>query len=366
MKILLTTNDFPPKVGGIQTYCYELARNLTSLGEEIVVLAPGVKGDSEFDGKQSFKIIRIKKKFNLYANFFLALRKHKIESILVAHRANYAHLASWINLLFRIPYNIIVYGGEILIPGRKRSIQKNFERAKKVITISNFTKEKLIEIGIPARKIVVIHPGVDPIKFNPRCDPSSTKNKYNLEGKKVILTISHLVRRKGHHSVLKALPRVLEKVPNLVYLIIGKGEEEGRLKGAVKDLKLEDKVIFIGEVSENELPRYYGICDVFVMPSYEIKEKGDVEGFGIAYLEANACGKPVIGGRSGGVPDAVIDRETGLLVDALNINQIADALVKLLTNPEYSQKLGKKGRERIEKGLNWERMAQRIREIIRS
>ena len=364
MRILLTTNDFLPKVGGIQTYCYELAKNLSSLDEKVIVLAPSAKRDLEFDKRQNFKTVRIKNKLNLYSTFFSVLRREKIERILVGHRANYARLASWTNILLKIPYDIIAYGGEVLLSGRKKSIRKNFERAEKVVTISNFTKERLIEIGIPERKIVVIHPGVDPIKFNLAIDPSPIRKRYHLEGKKVILTVSRLVKHKGHENILKALPQALKRVPNLVYIVIGRGEEEGVLRETVKDLKLEERVVFAGEVVE-ELPLYYAACDLFIMPSYEIKERGDVEGFGIAYLEANACGKPVIGGRSGGVPDAIIDGETGLLVDPLNINQIADVLIKLLTNPEYSQKLGKKGRERVEKELNWQKVAEKIGGIIR-
>lgn len=364
MRILLATNDFPPKVGGIQTYCYELAKNLIPLGEEIVVLAPGVREDLEFDERQNFKIVRLRKKSSLYFVFFSILRRERIEKILVAHRANYARLASWANILLKIPYDIIAYGGEILLSGRRKSIRKNFKRAERVITISNFTKERLIEIGIPEKKIIVIHPGVDPVKFHPGLDPSPIKKKYNLEGKKVILTVSHLVKRKGHHNVLKALPQVLEKVPNLVYLIVGKGEEGEALGKTVRDLKLEERVIFAGKVKEEEIPLYYAACDLFIMPSYEIEERGDVEGFGIAYLEANACGKPVIGGRSGGVKDAVIDGETGLLVDPLNINQIAEVLVQLLTNPELSRKLGKEGRRRVEKELNWQEMAKEIKGVI--
>lgn len=365
MKILLATNDFPPKVGGIQTYCYELAKNLTSLGEEVTVLAPRVEGDLEFDKRQNFKTIRIKNKLNLYLAFFSILRKEKIERILVGHRANYARLASWANLLFKTPYVIIVYGGEILLSGRKRSIKKGFKRVRKVITISHFTKERLIEIGILEKKILVVHPGVDPVKFNPRLDPLPIKKKYNLEGKKVILTVSHLVKRKGHHNVLKALPQVSGKVLNLIYLIVGKGKEEEMLKGVVRDLKLEERVVFAGEIKEKEIPLYYAACDIFIMPSYEIKDRGDVEGFGIVYLEANACGKPVIGGRSGGVTDAVIDGETGFLVDPLNINQIAEALVKLLTDSELARKLGEEGRKRVERELNWQEMARKIKGIIR-
>lgn len=366
MRILLATNDFPPKIGGIQTYCYQLVKNLALLGEEIVVLAPRVEGDLEFDKRQNFQIVRVRNKLNLYFTFFFILRRKRIERILVAHRANYARLASWANALFKISYDIVVYAGEILLSKRKSSIQKNFKRAKKIITISHFTKEKLIRIGIPQEKIVVIHPGVDPTKFNPRLDSSQIRERYNLENKKVILTISHLVKRKGHRNVLKALPQVLEKIPNLVYLIVGKGEEEEALRKVVKDLKLEGRVIFAGEVRrEEELPLYYGACDLFIMPSYEIKEKGDVEGFGIAYLEAGASGKPVIGGRSGGVPEAIIDGETGLLVDPLNIDQIARALVKLLINPELSRKLGETGRKRVEQELNWQKVAEKIKGIIR-
>ncbi len=365
MRILLATNDFPPKIGGIQTYCYELAKNLALLGEEIVVLAPGVEGDLEFDKRQNLKIVRVKKKISLYFAFFSILRRERIEKILVAHRANYARLASWANLLWKIPYTIIVYGGEILLPTSSRSVQKNFKRAKRIIAISHFTKKKLIEIGIPEKKIVVIHPGVDPVKFNPRLDPSPIKKKYNLEGKKVILTASRLAKHKGHQNVLKALPQVLKRVPNLVYLIIGEGEEEEALRKMVKDLKLEERVVFAGEIAE-ELPLYYAACDLFIMPSYEIKERGDAEGFGIVYLEANACGKPVIGGRSGGVTDAIIDGETGFLVDPLNINQIAEALIKLLTNPELARKLGRRGRERMEEEFSWKRIAQKVREVMRS
>ena len=364
MRILLVTNDFPPKVGGIQTYCYELAKNLTSLGEEVTVLAPGVEGDLEFDKRQDFKIIRLKKKISLYFTFFSTLRRERIEKILVAHRANYARLASWADIHLKIPYDIIVYGGEILLSRRRKSIRKNFARAGKIITISNFTKERLIEIGIPEKKIVIIHPGVDPIKFNPQLDSSSIKKKHNIEGKRIILTVSHLVKRKGHHNVLRALPQVLEKVPNIVYLIVGEGEEEENLKGIVRDLKLKERVIFVGEVKEKEIPLYYAACDIFIMPSYEIEKKGDVEGFGIAYLEASACGKPVVGGKSGGVPDAVIDGETGLLINPLDIDQIAQSLVKLLTNPELARRLGGKGRGRLEKELNWGKIAQEIREII--
>ncbi len=359
MKTLLATNGFLPEIGGVQVYCYELAKNLALLGEEVVVLAPRTNGDSEFDKKEHFKIIRTRKKGSSRLAFFFLLKRERIEKILVGHGSHYVRLASLAHLLLKIPYQVIVHLEEILPAERKKIIQRSFERADKVITISHFAKKKLMKIGIPENKIMVIHPGVDPEKFNPGLDSSKIRKEYNLEGKKVILTIARLGEHKGHANVIRALPPVLKKAPESIYLVVGPGGEESRLKGLVKELGLEDRVIFAGEVEEKELPLYYAACDVFIMPS-------DIEGFGIVFLEANACGKPVIGGKTGGISDAIIDGKTGLLVDPFNINQIADALIKLLTNPEFAHWLGKKGRQRVEKELNWRKMAQRIRRIIRS
>ncbi len=359
MRILLATNGFLPEIGGIQAYCYELTKNLTSLGEEVTVLAPGVERDSEFDRKQNFKIVRTKKIAISRLAFFSILKREKIEKVLIAHGSHYVRLASLSNLLFKIPYNIIIYLEEILPPERRKIIQKSFKRADRIITACHFAKEKLAEIGISEEKIVVVHPGVNPVKFNPGLDPFPIMERHHLEDKKVILTISRLDNHKGHDKVLKTLPQVLKKIPNLVYLIVGEGEEKETLRKIVKNLKLEEKVIFTGKVNEKELPLYYTACDVFIMLS-------SMEGFGIVYSEANACGKPVIGGRIGGTSDAIIDGETGLLIDSFDINQIAEVLIKLLTNPGLARKLGKQGRWRVERELNWERIAQRIRKIIRS
>jgi len=151
-------------------------------------------------------------------------------------------------------------------------------------------------------------------------------------------------------------------------LIIGDGALRKELEDLVKKLKLSEHVIFVGYIAheDEDLLKYYTACDVFIMPSREIKEKGDVEGFGIVYLEANACGKPVIGGKSGGVVDAIEDGVTGLLVDPQNINDISKALIKLLINKEYSSELGVTGRKRVEKEFNWKNIAAKTRNVLKS
>ncbi|MCK4262075.1 glycosyltransferase, partial [bacterium] len=211
----------------------------------------------------------------------------------------------------------------------------------------------------------VIPPGVDSLRFRPDLDADAVLKKHHLFGRQVILTVSHLVRRKGHANVIRALPRVLEKVPEAIYLIVGRGPEDDNLRKLAQTLGILDRVVFAGFVSNEEIPLYYNVCQVFIMPSYEIKEEGDVEGFGIVFLEANACGKPVIGGRSGGVVDAVVDGETGLLVDPLNTEEISVALVKLLYDESLAERLGQRGRKRVEKELSWEKVTERILGVMK-
>ncbi len=360
MRILLCASDFPPDIGGIQTYSYEVAKNLFALGQEVIVLAPRTKGADEFDCRQDFRVIRIREKICLYPLFFWSLIRFKIDGVFITQRADYASLAFWSKKIFGIPYYVKTHGREFLLPWKIRSIRKNLKGADRIIAVSNFTKGELLKLQIPDDNIVVMPDGVDLIKFNPKLDPQSIISRYELRDRKVILTVSRLVKRKGHSSVIRTLPEVLKKVPRVIYLIVGEGPEENALRRLAHDLGIDDRIVFAGRVSSEELPFYYNACDVFIMPNYEIKEARDVEGFGIVFLEANACGKPVIGGRSGGVEDAIVEGKTGLLVDPLSREEIAGALISLLTDEKLAKELGRKGRERVEKELNWRTISRRI------
>ena len=206
MKVLLATNGFLPEIGGVQTYCYELARNLSYLGEEIVVLAPRVEGDLNFDKREGFKIIRTTKKACSRLAFLSVIKREGIEKIVIGHGSHYVRLAFLANVLFKIPYAVIVHLEEILPLEREGPIRKSFGRAGRIITVSHFAKRKLVEIGIPEAKIVVIHPGVAPERFCPEPNPFRLRKTYHLENKKVILTIARLGQYKGHASVIRALP----------------------------------------------------------------------------------------------------------------------------------------------------------------
>ncbi len=377
-KSLFIVNDFPPILGGQSTYFYNLWRHLPS--EKIVVLAPVVNGYKEFDKKQNFEIIRKKYLFNIplfgwilkitipLLLSLILIPKRKLSIIHCAHILSTGIVGLILKFSFKKPYIVYTFAADILGFQKYKLIDKlmliTLKNAYKIISISDFTKGKLIERGIESEKIIKILPSIDLDKFVPNVNSKEIIRKYNLQNKKVILTIARLVKRKGHDFVIRALPKVLEKVPNATYLIVGDGPYLNELRKLVKDLKLKEEVIFAGSVPNEKTIEYYNACDIFIMANREIKREGDIEGFGIVFLEANACGKPVIGGRSGGTVEAIVDAETGLLIDSTDTTQISNALIKLLTNSEYARELGRKGRLRVEREFTWQRSINILKKFI--
>lgn len=276
-----------------------------------------------------------------------------------------AILANW---LFGIPYIVFVYGEELTksqkLPLRARVIRKVCQHAGKVITISDFTVEELIKEGVRRDRLALVTPGTDHRQFTPDIDVTNFRRKLAPDDHQILLTVGRLTRRKGHANVIAVLPNVLEVVPKLRYLIAGVDVGEGaNLRMLAANLGVERHVQFVGHVAEEDLPKFFCACDVFVMANYEIEATRDTEGFGIVFLEANACGKPVIGGRTGGVQTAILDGVTGLLVNAADKDELAGAIIKLLTNREYANRLGQSGRERVVTQGSWNSKAIAVYEV---
>ena len=300
---------------------------------------------------------------------FKIVRQNKIKMIQVGQILPVGTAVFILNKFFKIPYMVYCHGMDVMTaaqcPRKKRLARKILKKAEFIAANSKFTKEKILEYGARAQDVTVVYPCPN-MKLFRKVTPQeidALKNKYNLRGKKIILTAGRLVERKGHDVVLGALHKLKESVPEVHYAIIGEGPMEGVIKQMIKTLGLENSVTLIGKVSDYELAVWYEVCDVFVMISRQLKNE-DAEGFGIVYLEANMFGKPVIAGKSGGVAEAVLDNETGILVEPTNPHEILSAMEKLLKNPEEARQLGENGRRRVEEKFQWNKQAEPLIERI--
>jgi phosphatidylinositol alpha-1,6-mannosyltransferase len=265
-----------------------------------------------------------------------------------------------------LPYVAYTFGLEIMRhdhqPWAKERMLLGLKEASRVVTISHFTKQQVVGLDIPGERIALVPPAVETNAFYPHPKAGlAIRQRYGLADKKVLLTVGRLVARKGCDKVIEALPTIVDQVPEATYLIAGDGPERERLRALTQDLGLEQLVIFAGSVPQNELLSYYNAADLFIMASRQIDS--DVEGFGIVFLEANACGVPVVGGRSGGVVDAVSDGESGLLVDPHDRADIAEKVVTLLQNRELARRLGKQGLDRARRQFTWANAAAQVQAV---
>ncbi len=361
--IVFIVPEFPPSEGGVGSYLFEIIQNIKD--RKVNVIAPTSEGCEDFDAKQSFEITRVTLPrihslpfSNQLATFipiwgyFWELIRVPRSVTIVCGSAHPVHmLLSWLLKKIKgINFIVVNYGLDILFPQTRpyRGIFNKLLRASDiVITISQASAEINRSIGVNPAKLRIISPPINSSKFKDEFTPEQVLEKYNLYGKKIILSVGRLIERKGFDTVIRALPQILKCEPNARYLIVGRGKDEKSLKALVTEIGLQDHVIFAGFVPDTELAAYYSACDVFVMISRELTKNGDIEGFGIVFLEANYFGKPVVGGRSGGVVDAIVDGRTGLLVDPTSPVEVSTAIVQLLQNKELATSFGKWGRSRV-------------------
>ena len=275
--------------------------------------------------------------------------------------------------LIGVKYRVYVYGSETLRFGNSQLItwlmKKIIEEAEELVPNSEFTLHEYGQWGVPREKMVKIVPGVDSVVFHPQGKSSYLVEKHNLQDKQVIMTVGRLDERKGHDMVIRAMAQVIKRFPNSKYMIVGKGREEQRLKSLTANLKLHDHVIFTGYVTDDSLPNYYNLCDVFVLPNRETELhdqlKEDYEGFGVVFLEASAyCGKPVIAGNSSVSCEAVVDGITGLIVNPRSEDEIAHAIERILADKIFANRLGIAGRLRAEKEFDWQHIAKTMESIL--
>ena len=376
MRILVLTRFFLPQIGGGVVYVQNVCDQLVKHNHSVDVLTRWVKRCEAFDSKQPYRVHRciefprLSSLSTMYQVLRLGYAKRFALVFLGHFMSTHALGVVLLRRLLRIPYVVLIHGNDLRYSMPSRATRliglMVLRNATLLLANSQFTANMLIELGATTNRLQVLSPGVDATRFTPVADRQAVqavRERFGLEGHWVLLTVSRLVSNKGHSAVLGALPIVAEQIPDVLYLIVGDGPWRERLEAQAERLGLLKQVVFAGTVADNLMPVIYHAADVYIMPSRLAPD--EFEGFGIAYIEAGACGKPVIGGASGGTSDAVVHGFTGLLVNPDNIEEIAAATIRLLADEAYARTLGENGRRRAEKEFQWNAVGERLDAALR-
>jgi phosphatidylinositol alpha-1,6-mannosyltransferase len=368
-RTLLLTNDFPPRVGGIQRTLEALWRELPS--DRIVVLAPAADGADAWDRSVPYEVIRDRSRFMLptgpsAARIQVEVRRTGAEAVLFGDLLPLAMLGP---SLARdgTPYVVLAHGFDYwlsTIPGAHLAARRMTARAARVAACSRFIARRVRTAVPPDVPVSVLYPGADLERFRPDLPTEDLRARLGLGDRPVVVCVSRLVARKGQDVLIRSMRHVLRRVPEASLVIVGGGPREGALHRLAEGAP-DGTVIFTGEVPELDLPRYYALGDVFAMPCRTRVGGMEVEGWGNVFIEAAACGRPVVVGDSGGAPETLVHGETGLLVDGGDVAEVADAVATLLEDPAYASRLGKAGRARVEARHTWTRAARQLAAWLR-
>jgi phosphatidylinositol alpha-1,6-mannosyltransferase len=375
-RILIFSEDYPPVDGGIAQWAYGMAHGLSHQGHSVEVCTRRRGPAETTHGDHAAGTVPVTfaegKRWRRYRTWYwqraatrlLESRPTVPFDRILCTTWNCARGVLPVARRHSVPAVTVVHGLEVTrrMLGIKRWwLCRTLRRSHRVVAVSGFTANRVLA-NCPALegRVTVLPNGVDPDRFFPASKAPEAMRRFGLSaGDRVILTLARVVPRKGHDQVIRALPEILRAVPTAKYLICGTGPVEygEQLRRQVDELGVSDAVIFGGYIAPGQLNDVYNLCDVYVMPSRELVYEGDVEGFGITFLEANACKKPVVGGDSGGVHDAIVEGVTGYLVDPINHHAIAQAVASLLSDSDLADRLGSAGCDRVRQHFTWNRLA---------
>ncbi len=371
--------NFKPTVGGSQEHVHQMAKHLNELGESISVLTPARPANTEaagaFDESCGYPVERFDTKAGsgewLTPHFY---RRGLVEIVGAVRRSDADYLVcdtSGVTLdlfallasgMTRRPLITITHEPHQSTVRWKKAYDLVLRKASRNVCVSNYTAGWVASRGVDPSKICVIPNGVDlrEIESWRARNGSSQHVDAAFTGRgPVVLTVARLVLSKGIQRVIRSMPRIVSAAPGTQCVIVGDGEDRERLARLAAASPVADSITFLGALTDDEKFDCYSRCDVFALPS-------EREGFGIVFLEANAFGKPVIGARIGGVPDAVVHAETGLLVEPRSDSEVAEAIIRLLNDPDEARRLGENGRRRVETELTWKASATKFHSVIQS
>ena len=374
---LLLTYDFPPIGGGIARWMAELARRYPPGS---LVVSTGQYGDPS-DGDAGFpnrvdrlsipsRRLRTIQGILLWSRRVAVLaRSTDAEFIWCGNIKPAAYPAKWTMERAGTPFGILLHGGDLLVLQhqvhqsviKRRTAAALLSSAAVLVANSGWTRDCCLallgelEIDAPPDLVRVVPLGADPVFFQPGIDTSEVRARYGLDEGRWLLSVSRLTRHKGIDTALHALARLRSREPSLRYAVVGSGEDQAALETEARELGVADRVRFLTDVPDRDLPALYNCAEIYLGVSRLMEQR--VEGFGISLAEASACGVPVIAGRSGGIPEAVRDGETGLLVEAEQAEAVAEAVTRLLNDAALRARFGAAGRRAVEEYFNWDRVS---------
>ena len=368
---LFVTNDFGPRAGGIETFVHGLIERFP-LGAVIVYTSQ--QGDTKDYDKEwldnfGVQVIRDRSKMLLPTPRVIwevrkVVAKFQPKSLVFGAAAPLGLMGKFLNVPKKVA---LTHGHEVWwakVPPFNLLMRIIGNSVDHLTYLGAYTKREISKgVSTKAREAMIqIAPGIDTNKFKP-VDSSKLRSELGLLDKEVIVSVGRLVPRKGQDQLIKALPLVLERHPKAHLLLVGTGKYKKTLDKLIADRNLEKYVTFTGRVFYEELERYICLGDLFAMPSRSRLGGLEVEGLGIVYLEASACGLPVLGGDSGGAPDAVLHGATGLVVNGLDTKAIAEGLIKLLESDRKT--MGNLGRKWTVENWDWQIWATKFVELVR-
>jgi phosphatidylinositol alpha-1,6-mannosyltransferase len=369
-RTLIVTNDFPPRQGGIQSFVHALATGLPP--DTVTVYAPAWKGAAEFDTRQPFPVIRHPTSLMLpvpsVSRRAVAIaREHGCDAVLFGAAAPLGLITPALRRAGVSRAVALTHGHEAgwaALPGARALLRRIGDEVDVVTYLGEYFRVRLARALSPAAasRMVRLAPGVDVTFFRPGVGGAAVRERLGLVSTPVVACVSRMVPRKGQDTLIKAWPSVRAQVNGAVLLLVGDGPYAPELKRLAQRLSVSDSVVFTGPVPWADLPSYYDAADVFAMPCRTRRGGLDVEGLGIVYLEASATGLPVIGGDSGGAPDAILDGESGYVVH--DVPGTAARLVELLRDPARAKAMGDKGLAWVDQEWREELPAARLATIL--
>lgn len=378
LSLLMITELFLPTKGGTAVSFDDDFRRLG--GKSVHIVTADVPGAAEFDRTHPNSVHRLTLKRSpwlrpeslvIYSRlFFTSLglcRRHRFAAVF-AGRALPEGIVAWaVGRLFGSKVFIYAHGEELTGWGRGRKFQAMcfaLRRADKVLANSDFTRDTLIKlIGVPPERIALIYPTIDIDRMQPGLPHTDLLEGLGIgPGQPLILSVGRLQRRKGFDQVVKSLPHLVERGLDVHYALIGIGEDKAYLQQLASELGVRERVHLLGHVPAEDLPRWYNACALFAMPNRDIN--GDTEGFGLVFLEAGACEKPVLAGLAGGSGSAVIDGETGLRVDGETLAAVHEGIARLLQDTALAHEMGRRARERAAASFTHARRVGQLRELV--